>query len=71
MSLIFFRRIYVKFNLHKIQNRPSYLCRYYNIDILKIKTKNPINYYFDELVTNGFFLRLLYQQEWVIKQLNC
>ena len=39
----------------KNQNRPSYLCGDYNIDLLKIKTKNHFNDYFDELVTNGFF----------------
>ena len=36
------------------QNRPSYLCGDYNIDLLKVKTKNHLNDYFDELVTNGF-----------------
>ena len=39
----------------KNQNRPSYLCGDYNIDLLKIRTKNHFNDYFDELVTNGFF----------------
>ena len=40
------------------QNRPSYLCGDYNIDLLKIKTKNHFNDYFDELVTNGFFPKI-------------
>ena len=42
----------------KKQNRPSYLCEDYNIDLLKIKTKNHFNDYFDELVTNGFFTKI-------------
>ena len=42
----------------KNQNRPSYLCGDYNIDLLKIKTKNHFNDYFDELVTNGFFPKI-------------
>ena len=43
----------------KNQNSPSYLCGDYNIDLLKIKTKNHFNDYFDELVTNGFFLKII------------
>ena len=35
------------------------MCGDYNIDLLKIKTKNHFNDYFDELVTNGFFPKLL------------
>ena len=42
----------------KNQNRPSYLCGDYNIDLLKIKMKNHFNDYFDELVTNGFFPKI-------------
>ena len=42
----------------KNQNRPSYLCGGYNIDLLKIKTKNHFNDYFDELVTNRFFPKI-------------
>ena len=34
------------------------MCGDYNIDLLKIKTKNHFNDYFDELVTNGFFLKI-------------
>ena len=37
------------------QNRPSYLRGDYNIDLLKVKTKNHLNDHVDELVTNGFF----------------
>ena len=47
----------------KNQNRPSYLCGDCNIELLKIKTKNHFNDYFDELVTNGFFLKLRCQHE--------
>ena len=42
----------------KNQNRPSYLCGDYNIDLLKNKNKNHFNDYFDELVTNGFFPKI-------------
>ena len=42
----------------KNQNRPSYLCGDYNIDLLKIKMKNHANNYFEELVTNGFFPKI-------------
>ena len=31
------------------------MCGDYNIDLLKFKTKNYFNDYFDEFVTNGFF----------------
>ena len=42
----------------KNQNRPSYLCGDYNIDLLKIRMKNHFNDYFDELVTNRFFPKI-------------
>ena len=42
----------------KNQNRPSYLCGDYNIDLLKIKIKIHFNNYFKELVTNGFFPKI-------------
>ena len=42
----------------KNQNRPSYLCGDYNIDLLKIKMKNHFNNYFEELVTNVFFPKI-------------
>ena len=42
----------------KNQNRPSYLCGDYNIDLLKLKMKNHFNNYFEELVTNGFFPKI-------------
>ena len=35
------------------------------IDLLKIKMKNHFSNYFEELITNVFSLKLLYQQEYV------
>ena len=64
MSLMFFFEEFRLFLIFiKNENHPSYLCGDYNIDLLKIKIKNHFNNYFEELVTNGFFLKLLYQQE--------
>ena len=42
----------------KNQNRPSYLCGDYNINLLKNENKNHFNDYFDELVTNVFFPKI-------------
>ena len=56
MSLMVFFEEFTSFLIFiKNQNRPLYLCRDYNIDLLKIKIKNHFNNYFEELVTNGFF----------------
>ena len=59
MNLMFFLAEFTSFLTYiKNQNRPSYLCGDYNIDLLKIKMKNHFNDYFDELVTNGFFPKI-------------
>ena len=59
MNSMFFLAEFTSFLTYiKNQNRPSYLCGDYNSNLLKIRMKNDFKDYFDELVTNGFFLKI-------------
>ena len=52
---IFLEEFALFVRLVKHLNRSSYICRDYNIDLLKIKANKHFNDFFDNLITVGFF----------------